>query len=302
MERPFFCVVAVTFILLTLAIVALWVPVGPDGPTRAAVRETRWLLPLIAAMIVAWRAGILEPWGIVWVVGFGFAARTFGVAPPGSWPRNVSAIAIIVLAAGLMAHQLPGFNNPRVIDAATFGPGAIGYRLHLNFDKPMIGLFLLAWCHDRLRRRADWRAMFGHTAPSATGLIAVIMIFALASGYVRLEPKLPREGWLWAWANLILTCVAEEAFFRGFVQAQLQRRWQNVRRGAWLALALAAVLFGLAHAAGGAAYVVLASVAGAGYGWAYLRSGGRIEASILTHFALNATHFFFFTFPALARS
>lgn len=48
-------------------------------------------------------------------------------------------------------------------------------------------------------------------------------------------------------------------------------------------------------------YVALATVAGAGYGWAYQRAGGRIEASILTHFALNAVHFFFFTYPALAR-
>ena len=47
-------------------------------------------------------------------------------------------------------------------------------------------------------------------------------------------------------------------------------------------------------------YVALAAVAGAGYGWAYLRTQ-RIEASILTHFALNAVHFFGFTYPALAR-
>jgi membrane protease YdiL (CAAX protease family) len=58
------------------------------------------------------------------------------------------------------------------------------------------------------------------------------------------------------------------------------------------------VLFGLAHAHGGPALVVLATFAGIGYGAAYQRSG-RIEAAILAHFALNAAHFLMFTYPAL---
>jgi membrane protease YdiL (CAAX protease family) len=118
---------------------------------------------------------------------------------------------------------------------------------------------------------------------------------------VSFDPKFPRESWLWMGVNLGFTCVAEEALFRGFIQAQLQRLWRNRPRGAWLALSVAAVLFGLAHAGGGPAYVALATVAGVGYGWVYLRTG-CIEASILTHFALNATHFFFFTYPALQRT
>ena len=65
-------------------------------------------------------------------------------------------------------------------------------------------------------------------------------------------------------------------------------------------LSVAAGLFGLVHAGGGPTYVVLATLAGVGYGWVFLRTG-RIEASILTHFALNAVHFLGFTYPALAR-
>jgi len=45
---------------------------------------------------------------------------------------------------------------------------------------------------------------------------------------------------------------------------------------------------------------VLSTVAGLGYGWVYQRTG-RIEASILTHFALNLVHFLLFTYPALQR-
>jgi hypothetical protein len=129
-------------------------------------------------------------------------------------------------------------------------------------------------------------------------MLLVLLGLSLASGYVRFDPKFPRESWLWITVNLCFTCVAEEALFRGFIQAQLARLWGNVVRGGWYALLVSAVLFGLAHAAGGPAYVTLATIAGVGYGWAYLRTG-RIEASILTHFAVNATHFFGFTYPAL---
>jgi membrane protease YdiL (CAAX protease family) len=69
------------------------------------------------------------------------------------------------------------------------------------------------------------------------------------------------------------TCVTEEAFFRGFLLAQLARGWSGSRYG-------------------------LAAVAGFGYAMAYLRTG-RIEAAILTHFALNALHFLAFTYPGL---
>ncbi|MDB6126494.1 MAG: protease family (abortive protein) protein, partial [Verrucomicrobia bacterium] len=120
------------------------------------------------------------------------------------------------------------------------------------------------------------------------------------AGYVRFDPKFPAEAWLWMWANLFLTCLAEEAICRGLVQRQLQLAWQNFPGGRALALIVAATLFGLAHSSGGPMYVALATVAGLGYGWVYQRTG-RIEASILTHFSLNAVHFFFFTYPALQR-
>jgi uncharacterized protein len=60
------------------------------------------------------------------------------------------------------------------------------------------------------------------------------------------------------------------------------------------------VLFGLAHIAGGIVYVGLATIAGIGYSIVYLRTR-RIESAIVTHFAVNAVHFFGFTYPHLAQ-
>ncbi len=64
------------------------------------------------------------------------------------------------------------------------------------------------------------------------------------------------------------------------------------------ALLICAILFGLAHAGGGVWYVLLATVAGLGYGLVYHRTQ-RIELSILLHFALNSIHILFFSYPAL---
>jgi uncharacterized protein len=290
--------VIATYALLTVALVALWAGGDTDAPPR---RRYVWILPFAASSVAALATGIVRPVGLVWIASLAGAAYCFARTDATRGQRTVACVAILLLSAGLMAHQLPGFNNPRVISATSLTGDAIPYRLHLNFDKTAVGLLLLGFCHQRITHFAQWREMIMLAAPIATGLIIVLLTAASVLGYVRFEPKFPRESWLWVWVNLCFTCVAEEALFRSFIQAQLQRRWQGLRGGGWLALGVAAILFGLAHAGGGPTYVVLATVAGVGYGWTYLRTG-RIEASILTHFALNAVHFFGFTYPALQRA
>ena len=59
------------------------------------------------------------------------------------------------------------------------------------------------------------------------------------------------------------------------------------------------MLFGLAHAGGGATWLAVATIAGLGYAAIYARTR-RIEGAILVHFAVNAAHFIGFTYPRLA--
>jgi uncharacterized protein len=66
----------------------------------------------------------------------------------------------------------------------------------------------------------------------------------------------------------------------------------------WVAVAVPALLFGLAHAGGGAVAGVLAGAAGLGYGLAYAWTR-RIETAIVVHFGVNALHFVGFTYPYL---
>src|SRR3569833_2966401 len=93
-------------------------------------------------------------------------------------------------------------------------------------------------------------------------------------------------------------CVAEEAFFRGFLQESLTLRLTPIRHGHLVAWLAASALFGIAHAGGGAGMVLLAAVAGLGYGWVYLRTRS-LGAAVLAHFSLNAVHFLLLTYPRL---
>ena len=97
--------------------------------------------------------------------------------------------------------------------------------------------------------------------------------------------------------NLLLVTLVEEALFRGYIQGGLSRRLKLLPYGQTIALLVAAVLFGLAHAAAGWKWVLLAGLAGIGYGLAY-RFGG-LSAAITTHFGVNVLHFVFFTYPML---
>lgn len=292
-------VVALTYTLLTCAILALWLST-PEHPA-SLVRRHAWLALFLAATLSALIADILQPLGLLWITAFAGAVLLFDRAAARSHPRRLATLGIIVLAAGLMAHQLPGFNNPRVLSDLRLTPDASTYRLHLNFDKTVVGLFLVALLHPRITRFADGRAMLASAVPVILGTVAVLLLLSNLAGYVRFAPKFPPEAPLFLWANLCLTCFAEEAFFRGFIQAWLAPRWWSLRFGRALPILVAALLFGLAHAAGGPVYIALSTLAGLGYGWSYQRTGGRLEAAILCHFAVNALHFLFFTYPALQR-
>ncbi|MBX3736584.1 MAG: CPBP family intramembrane metalloprotease [Candidatus Didemnitutus sp.] len=280
--------------MLALAVAALWLPGTWLG-------RSAWQWLTVVAFAAAWWAGVLDATGAgVAVVWFG-AVQVWAsdrAAPRGR--RALEAIVVLVAAAALMMHALPGFANPRVIGPVRFTPDAMPFSLFVNFDKTLIALGLLGLAHARVASAREWRGVLHEVAKWAPLTIAAVLTGSFALGYVRWAPKLPAEAPLWLAVNLLFTCTAEEALFRGFVQGGLRRAWANVRGGKWLALAVGAMAFGLAHVAGGWKYVALATVAGAGYGWVYERTQ-RVEASALAHWALNTLQFFLFTYPALAR-
>ena len=215
--------------------------------------------------------------------------------------RILSAVGLLILGCGLALHIVPGFHNLQVLDKVKISEDGIPFSLYLNFDKTIVGIIILGILHQLITTKNEWIKMFKGMIPRALVLIMIIASLSILFHYVRFDPKLPSSLLIWSCTNLLFVCVAEEGFFRGFIQKYLCLVFQNIKYGNLLAISIASILFGLAHYAGGVLYVLLAFIAGMGYGFIYFRTK-RIESSIITHFLLNLIHFLFFTYPALASA
>jgi membrane protease YdiL (CAAX protease family) len=280
------------FVLLALATCTVWMP-----PLGRSVHV--WLVLLLSAMAWAAVEGMVAPTALVALaalLGVAWAARR-AKAP---W-RGVLLVLTAVGALALSLHVVPGI-EPLRWPPVRLTPDAVAFTPGLNFGKAASGFILFALVAPRLASLAELRPIWRPTIAIAAIGAGVTVAAAVAMGYTRFEPKLPSETAAFLVTNLLFTCVAEESFFRGLLQEEMHRAAERAGRR-WLHIAavpVSAIVFGAAHAAGGTHYVLLAALGGFANALAYAQAR-TVEASIVTHFTLNAVHFLFFTYPALAR-
>lgn len=283
--------IATTYGLLAASIVAAWFK-----PLRLNDKLT--LPPWVAVFAAACASGLLTGlvlWqGVLALAGFAALASAAKAFKPG-----LIKVALLIgtgwMTLALSVHKFAGFMNPSLVSNMRVSEGAPSFTHNLNFDTTAAGLILFAIFCVPARSRDEWREVF-RQYPVIIGTPIVVFALGLALGYVNVDPKLVAYTPVFLMCNLLFTCVTEEAFFRGFIQAQLTIGMTRWRSGPYIAMVVAAILFGIAHAKGGPLLIGLASLAGLGYGYAFHRHK-RIEAAILTHFALNALHFVAFTYP-----
>lgn len=254
-----------------------------------------FLPPLLLAYAGAAGLGYLS-WPALLPIALLLLAAFLLLRTPYAWAGH----GLLVLTSVTLAlHGFAGFDNVQLMRAQVLSPGAVPFSWYLNFDKPLIGFWLLAlWPH--IAQRQPWRL----SLPSAIlGIVvAVLLIVPLAVwlGVLTWAPKWPDLGWLWLINNVLLVAMAEEAFFRGYLQTRLRALWQAKPYGNLAALIVAALAFALAHAAGGWQWVLLAMLAGLCNGVVY-RYGGLL-AAMGAHAGLNALHFALLTYPMLSMA
>lgn len=284
-----------TFGLLGLAILAVWLPAVPVGERS---RLPVWPVLFCAAIVSGWMSGYLAWPALAALAGFAVLAWWASHSGTSRWQRAVPCILTAVTALALALHRLPGFRNPVVIADFKVSALALPFTQYANFDKAAVGLILLAWLCRRATSVDDWKEIARKTPLIIVITTVSVMGLAVALGVVRFDSKWPAITPVFLAMNLLFTCIAEEAFFRGFLQERCAMALQGVRWGGVIAIALSGLLFGLAHAAGGVPYMILATVAGFGYATAYA-SVRRVEAAIATHIVVNAVHFIGFTYPQI---
>ncbi|MFJ3057293.1 lysostaphin resistance A-like protein [Herbaspirillum sp. NPDC087042] len=281
--------------LLMLAICAAWL--APHSLSRN-MRLAPWLALLLLALACALAAGEVNVTGVAGLIALGAAATGVRHARA-TWLRGLLMLLATALALLLALHRWPGFLNPLVVPRQVISANARPFALYANLDKGAAGLLLLTLLVPRSKTWQEGGRALKQALLPGLATIVVVMGLACLLGLVRPEWKWPAFTPAFLAINLLLTVVAEEAFFRGVIQHQLTRLLASVPGGALLSILVSALLFGAAHLGGGLPYAALAGVAGLGYALVFHRSG-RIEGAIAVHFGLNALHFLFFSYPALA--
>lgn len=248
---------------------------------RLPNRRLAMALPALLCIpyaLVAWSTHTFNwNWLIIYaalpiaIAGLLWEARRYDPNQRGNW-RDYFVLAIIGLTVDLRLFErfwpphLAIFNKIILLDAGIYAFLAIRQLNGVGFSLRL-----------RLRDLGIGLREFVFYAPIAIAL-------GLSLRFLHLHAVWPRP--LHAVAAFVFTffliAVPEELFFRGWLQNLIERR---LGRG-W-ALALTAVLFGLAHFNKRALhfnwrYVLLATLAGLFYGRAW-RQERRVGASAITH-------------------
>jgi uncharacterized protein len=284
-----------SFVLLGIALVAAW------SATSDARRVSPWWWQalLLASCGAALYEGLMDWRGVLFVAALLVASHLYQVSSDKRM-RIAWGITAVLVAAALATHRMPGFAPLLVAEGLRLSPTSAPMTVVANFDKGLAGIVLLACFCKRAETVSDWMRAVGVGLLAGAGTAAVVIALAVAAGAVRFDPKLPEITAAWLAINLGLTCVFEEALFRGVLQRGLALLLRHRPRLSWVPLAVASLLFGLAHAGGGPVLVAVATLAGVGYGVAYAKTD-RIEAAVIAHFTLNSIHFLGFTYPYAAR-
>lgn len=214
--------------------------------------------------------------------------------------KLIAHACFIVISFLLFFHKIPGFNNIKVFESVQVCETCAPFTMYFNTEGSLIAFILLSMTPPLTHSEKDWSFTFNTIFTHLFACIVFLILGAFALGYVKFEPKFPSQIFLFALNNLIFVCIAEEAFFRGYIQRNLTYFCDRNAYPKYLAVIGASILFGLRHFNSGPNMMLLSALAGLFYGAVYMKTN-RLEASILVHFGLNLTHFLFFSYPFLIR-
>lgn len=208
-------------------------------------------------------------------------------------------IGIVLLALLLGFHLLPGFEKIVFSRAYILSGHSAAFDIAYPTDKAIGVVLLLGYGVAFSVSRVP--AIKSILVTALLVLIAVCA-FAIPGGYLSLDIKLKEPMLIWAYGNLFITCAAEEVFFRGVIQYHFFNQLKHKTRYAMLmALTVSSAAFALAHSAGGINFMVMAFIAGLGYGAVYAKTRNLLD-SILVHFLVNLSHIILFTYPYLSTA
>lgn len=244
------------------------------------------------AMGVAFYYKRLDLQGLGLLVILGGASFGFSKMQAKTLVHKVMFLGISLMTVLIYTHKMSGFHNCLVINGMRLSADALPYYMYFNFDKALAAVMIMVGLEVQEKQGSPW--MTSQIFKNFVVCIGSVLLVAYLVKYVKWCPKVPSILWLWAVNNLLVVCFAENLFFRGFVQNILREYLPSK----WIAIGLAAALYGLSAYAAGPYYMLLVFIVGLFYGHAYATTG-RLLTPMVFQFALNLTHLLLFTYPAL---
>lgn len=240
--------------------------------------KRRWVPQLATAMVIGllgFTAAdyIAIPTAIVAMACYTLVATVY-MNVSESWKRQIRYGG---MSLGLLAgvHMVPGIEDIPLF-SRWWGEGGQFLPFDFRLDKAYAGLLLALIAAQFHPLPRNWRHIW--LLPAA---VITMVLLVLLAGYP-MEPSWPRYAAAMLFVNLVVTCFAEELFFRGALQRELMLYLAPVP-----AIVITSVVFGLVHLGRGWEFAALATIASLFYGFIYRRTG-LLSLSVLTHFCVNA--------------
>ena len=215
------------------------------------------------------------------------------------WIRLILILGTTCLSILLLVPNFFYVHDLVILKNAFLSRGAEPYTLSLNYVFPLIGLFPLALSVPLIHSYFHLKSI----APKAfllsvigTGVIIAVSFYL---GILQFDFKYLGFSPVWILATLFLVIIPQEAFFRGFLQKEIDQylltKWSGL-----FSIIVVSIFATLLHYGifGDAHFLYLSFVAHLVYGTVYYITQS-IESSIFCHFLFSLTHFFCLTYPAL---
>lgn len=263
-------------------------------------------LPIIffaIALATALISGVVNFISSLIILLFGFLIYSFYQKKLSSPYKIFIYFGIFIIAILSFLHQLPGIDNIEFLTNIKLSKNSSNFDLWLNFDKPLIAIFLLFFIYNPPRKFSDYKNIFIQTLKLFVPLLIILLALGTYGNFLVFDPKFPsfEITFLWLIKMIFLTIFAEEFFFRFFIQNSVILLFKNSKyfskNPQIIGLIFTSILFGLTHFSQGFIFILLATICGFFYGLIFIRTR-YIEASILLHFLINLTHFIFFSYPS----
>lgn len=277
------------FIALILAFISLWIH----------KRTWLWGTFLAISFVFAFYGKLIDFKVFIFLVFLAASCMALATKVRG-WLRASALFIAFISSLAFISHIVPGFHNWKLMEEVHISKNAYPYTLYLNYDKPFVGFFPLAFTIPLLQTRFQFRTIMLKAIMLSIVGVMIMIILSLYFQVVDIDLKFPHSWFIFLIANLFFVAIPEEAFFRGLLQSEIHEIFHKKKWSGILSIILVSILFATLHLGfvKDINFISLAFIASVIYGTVYHLTR-CIESSIFCHYLFNILHFFCFTYPAL---